>query len=52
MVEELGEVARANLHEQVECKPVEMSSRQELVQLAGICLRALADWDSPQAPSA
>jgi hypothetical protein len=46
MAEELGEIARAVLHEEVENKPVEMTSREELVQLTGICLRALDDWES------
>lgn len=45
MTEELGEIARAYLHQDVEARPVEMSSREELVQLTAICLRALDDWD-------
>lgn len=45
MTEELGEIAREYLHEDVEDRPVELSSRQELVQLTAICLRALDDWD-------
>ena len=43
MTEELGEIARAYLHEDVEDRPVEMTSRQELLQLTAICLRALDD---------
>lgn len=47
MVEELGEAARASLHENDEkedAPKLDMSSRQELVQLAAIIFRALEVW--------
>lgn len=46
MLEELGEAARASLHERVELdqpRPIE-GSYDELVQLAAILLRALEVW--------
>lgn len=44
MMEELGEACRAHLHEAVENKPTDMSSDEELVQLAAIIVRALLVW--------
>lgn len=46
MMQELGEVAQAiDAETGLRKKPVKHSSREELVQLCGVCLRALADWD-------
>lgn len=44
MTEELGETAKAFLHEQIEMKPVAMSSYHEAAQLAGIVIRFMREW--------
>ncbi|MDR0360307.1 MAG: hypothetical protein LBJ87_12705 [bacterium] len=44
MTEEVGEIARAYLREDVEGRPVDMCLRQEPAQLTAMCRRVLDDW--------